>query len=127
MGVRQSVKWPNMIARTHAEAARALEQVRDRRQPGRTLDLLARMLGFTDTELHHRTGGAISRQTINQKRTGASPVRAADLVPLAEAVGVDVGVLLLPPSAAARWVCEHRADHLDSPRRTRHRCVASLA
>ena len=97
-------------ARTYAELSEALARI-DRTQPGRTFDLLARMLGRTDADLQHRTG--ISRQTINGKRTGASKVSAKDLWPLAEAVGVDVDVLLLPPSQAARWLAEHRADQLD--------------
>lgn len=84
-------------------------------QAGRTVDLLARMQDLTDLDLHVRTGRAISRTSINQKRSGKSPVRAADLWPLADALAVDVDVLLMAPSAAARWLAEHRAERLDAP------------
>lgn len=69
------------------------------------------MLGLTDGEIHRRTG--ISRTTINNKRTGASPVRPEDLWPLSDALGVDIDTLLLRPSDAARWLTEHRPELLD--------------
>jgi hypothetical protein len=55
----------------------------------------------------------MSQATINHKRSGRSLIKAADLWPLAEAVGVDIEVLLLPPSKAAAWLAEHRAADLD--------------
>lgn len=100
-------------ARSYAEVARALADIDDRRRPGRTFDLLARMLGLTDGELHRRTG--ISRTTINNKRTGSSPVRPEDLWPLSDALDVDIDVLLLQPSEAASWLAENRPDDLDHP------------
>lgn len=99
--------------RTYSEVAQALADIPDRRRPGRTVDLLARMLGLTDGEIHQRTG--ISRTTINNKRTGASPVRAEDLWPLSDALGVEIDVLLMSPSQAATWLVEHRSDELDGP------------
>lgn len=100
-------------ARSYAEVARQLADIEDRRQPGRAFDLLARMLGLTDGELHRRTG--ISRTTINNKRTGSSPVRPEDLWPLSDALGVDIEVLLLRPSDAASWLAENRPDDLNLP------------
>lgn len=96
-------------------------------QPGRVLDLLARMLDRTDTALHKRSG--ISRATINAKRTGSSPVRLQDLQPLARAVDAPVDVLLLRPSEAARWLLDNHGDELDqrrelSRRRPQSRCTA---
>lgn len=97
----------------YPEVASALREVPPG-QAGRTVDLLARMQDLTDHDLHARTGRAISRTSINQKRSGRSPVRAADLWPLADALGVDVDVLLMPPSQAAAWLVEHRSDELDA-------------
>lgn len=71
------------------------------------------MQDLTDLDLHIRTGRAISRTSINQKRSGRSPIRAADLWPLADALAVDVDVLLLRPSDAAAWLAEHRPDELN--------------
>lgn len=95
-------------------------------QAGRTVDLLARMQDLTDHDLHVRTGQAISRTSINQKRSGRSPVRAADLWPLADALGVEVDVLLLRPSEAARWLTEHRADELDGQPPEKHAWATSI-
>lgn len=98
-------------------------------QPGRVLDLLARMLDRTDTALHKRSG--ISRATINAKRTGSSPVRLQDLQPLARAVDAPVDVLLLRPSEAARWLLDHHGEQLDQRRelgrrRPQSRCTGPL-
>ena len=97
--------------RSYAEVAQQLDAIADRTQPARTFDLLVRMLRLNDRKIEDRSG--ISRQTINGKRSGASPIRARDLWPLADALDVDVEVLLLPPSQAALWLVEHRADELD--------------
>lgn len=70
------------------------------------------MLKLNDRKIEARSG--ISRQTINGKRSGASPIRARDLWPLADALGVEVDVLLLTPSAAARWLAEHHSAQLDA-------------
>lgn len=98
-------------------------------QPGKVLDLLARMLDRTDTALHERSG--ISRATVNAKRTGRSPVRLEDLQPLARAVDAPVDVLLLRPSEAARWLAEHLPDALDGDgepgtRAPQSRCTGPL-
>lgn len=98
----------------YTDVASALRELPPR-QLSRTFDLLARMRDYNDGELWERTGRAMSRTTLNQKRSGRSPIRAIDLWPLAEAVGVEVDVLLMPPSQAAAWLVEHRADELDAP------------
>lgn len=82
-------------------------------QTGRTLDLLARMLDLTDADMHRRTGGQMSRATVNAKRKGRSPVRPEDLWPLADALGVEIDVLLLAPNRAAAWFAEHLQSQLD--------------
>ena len=120
--VRLSVRLPNMTepnrARTFAEVVKALETI-DGRQLSRTVDLLARMLDRTDQRLASASG--ISRPTINQKRTGGSPIRSTDLAPLAEALEVEVDVLLLPPTEAARWLVEHRPDLLNGAAALEHK------
>lgn len=101
-----------MRARSYAEVARQLDAIADRTQPARTLDLLVRMLKLNDRKMEARSG--ISRTTLNGKRSGASPIRARDLWPLADALEVDVDVLLLPPSQAATWLVEHQPERLDA-------------
>ena len=96
---------------SYAEVARQLDAIADRNQPARTLDLLVRMLKLNDRKMEDRSG--ISRQTLNGKRSGASPIRARDLWPLADALEVEVDVLLMPPSQAAAWLVQHRSDELD--------------
>lgn len=83
-------------------------------QPGRTLDLIARMLDLTDAEVCERTSRRISRATINAKRKRRSPVRAEDLWPLADALGLPIDVLLMPPAGAARWMADHHGELLDA-------------
>lgn len=99
--------------RSYAEVAQQLDAIADRTQPARTFDLLVRMLKLNDRKIEARSG--ISRQTINGKRSGSSPIRARDLWPLADALDVDVEVLLLQPVEAARWLVENRPDELDQP------------
>lgn len=91
-------------------------------QAGRTLDLLARMLALTDQALHERTGRELSRTSINHKRSGRSPMRSSDLWPLADALGVDVDVLLLPPQEAAQWIITHRREVFACYRVLAHVC-----
>lgn len=100
-----------MRSTSYAEVARQLDAIADRNQPARTFDLLVRMLRLNDRKIEARSG--ISRQTINGKRSGASPIKARDLWPLADALDVEVDVLLLSPSEAAAWLVEHRADDLN--------------
>ena len=83
-------------------------------QPGRTLDLIARMLDLTDLEVCERTGRRISRATVNAKRKRRSPMRVEDLWPLADALELSIDVLLMPPAAAARWLADHHAGLLDA-------------
>ena len=97
-------------ARTYAEAAQELAEL-EPHQVCATVDLLARTLGRTDGDLHRRTG--ISRHTSSQKRTGAKPIRAGDLWPLAEALDVEIGVLLLPPADALQWLIDNRRKLLN--------------
>lgn len=61
---------------SYADVARKLDAIADRTQPSRTFDLLVRMLRLNDRKIEARSG--ISRQTINGKRSGASPIRARD-------------------------------------------------
>ncbi len=97
----------------YSDVAAALEQA-PTDQPGRTIDLLARMLDLTDAEVCERTGRQISRATVNAKRKRRSPVRPEDLWPLADALGTTIDVLLLAPSEAARWLVEHQPERLDA-------------
>lgn len=97
----------------YTEVASALRELPPR-QLSRTLDLLARMRGYNDGQLWERTGRFVGRTTLNQKRSGRTPIHPRDLWPLAEALDVDVDVLLLPPSEAARWLAEHRSAQLDA-------------
>jgi transcriptional regulator with XRE-family HTH domain len=85
-------------------------------QANRTFDLVARMRDLTDHDVYELTGHSISRASINQKRSGRSPIRAGDLWPLADALGVDIDVLLLAPSAAARWLVDNHPELLDNER-----------
>lgn len=101
-------------AARYSDVAAALEALPPD-QTGRTLDLLARMLDLTDADMHRRTGGQISRATVNAKRKGRSPVRPEDLWPLADALTVDIDVLLMPPAEAAAWLAEYRPEELNQP------------
>lgn len=97
----------------YTEVASALRELPPR-QLSRTLDLLARMRDYNDGELWERTGRFVGRTTLNQKRSGRTPIHAQDLWPLADALGVEVDVLLMPPSQAAAWLIKHRAEQFDA-------------
>lgn len=108
----ECVKFVSVTTARYPDVAVRLREVPPD-QPGRTLDLLARMLDLTDEQLHERCGRALSRSVISHKRSGRSPVLARDLWPLADALGAEVDVLLLPPSMAAQWLVDHRSAELD--------------
>ena len=84
---------------SYSEMSEQLEGLKDRSRPGRTFDLLARMLDLKDSDLQELTG--FSRQTINKLRNGRLVVQMSHLWPLASAVGLDMDDLLLSPLDAA--------------------------
>lgn len=90
----------------YSEVRRSLEALEDPDRPGRVLDLLARILDLTDERISDLSG--LSRQTINRKRKGKSPVRAEDLWPLADALGVPMEMFWMAPWEAGKEVLEMR-------------------
>ena len=68
-------------------------------------------LEVSDVELARRL--QLSRQAIHARRTGRTAMTADDLADVADALDVDVAILLGPPHEALRWLADHRADELD--------------
>ncbi|MEM7342469.1 MAG: helix-turn-helix transcriptional regulator, partial [Actinomycetota bacterium] len=83
-----------------------MERLSDPGAPGKVLDLLCRMLDLTDDQVAGRAG--MSRATVNNKRNGRSEVTARDLVPLADALDVDVEIFLLSQAEAGMWLLRNR-------------------
>ena len=98
--------------RTHRAQLGGERGASRRSSTARALHLLMANLDVTDAELADllRT----SRQTINSRRKGRVPMTADDLSEVAEALGVDVAILLGPPHEAVRWLVEHQPDRLDA-------------
>lgn len=78
----------------------------------RTLQIAMDVLGVSDVELGDRLG--VSRQTIHSWRTGRTPMKVDTIHALADALDIEPALFTGRPSAAVRWLGEHRADALDS-------------
>lgn len=92
---------------SYSELSEQLESLPDPRQPGRTLDLLARMLDLRDSDLQEQTG--FSRNTINRLRNGKLMMNMTHLWPIAEALGVSMADLLRSPGEAAANLLDTRS------------------
>lgn len=70
------------------------------------------VLGVSDVELARRLG--VSRQSAHARRTGRTAMTAADMLEVAEALGIDPALFLGSPSDAVRWIVENRPEALDA-------------
>ena len=99
--------------RTHHRAQLGGQRGASRRNAtARALHLVMANLDVTDAELADLL--QTSRQTVNSRRKGRVSMTAEDLAEVAEALGVDVSILLGPPHQAVQWLIDNQRDRLDA-------------
>ncbi len=73
-----------------------------------TLGLLMGILNLTDKDVAERTG--LSRQSVQQRRTGLTKMRLGDVDQMADALGVSALLFSLPPVEALRFVADNHSE-----------------